>query len=561
MILSRKNWIVFAFLMAMLAACKPKSGEERGIQKGQAILPTTASVLRLMPEDAVIAVAIPSVEKAEQKIHALLLRGAPKDMDMQAEIKVITSQAARGVNAFEATSFADIAAMKGIDPERPLALFFAAAREGERPEPPPGQAGIERELLRYIGIQSISPMAAVLPYSKRQDAEKFVVDWGGPETMQAKDLADLKTTLYANESGTFAYFFTADWLVAGTSPELVRGVADRLKAPAPVRYGTTECPADTPDEIVQLVRTDKIQAPRSGATPPVLMGQMPRGIGDAASQLWNSWIEPYKGEDPMIITWRFDKDQLVVRSRLDYTKHPDAKKNLAEPVTLAHLNELPKSTLGVWTLQITPQSRATLKDMVARSLGSQSGPLTQVGESLGKAIDATGNEATLAITGPGSDSSKIALLIEFQDGDAARGLLKELGLTPLKAETYNNVDIYSFVFPPVSVYYALPRSTFVLAGSLNTAKDLVDAVLSGKGGAFASGLNPPLDTQTPRQQALVGKRELFIGALLPALEGYGMVSKEQAQYSARAFEKVRDARMTTEVLNDWQDTRLVVQFD
>ena len=334
-----------------------------------------------------------------------------------------------------------------------------------------------------------------------------------------------------------------------------------MSKPAAIRYGTAECPADNSDEIVQLIRTDKVATDGAASLPPVLGGSMPRGASDAVSQFWKGWIEPYKGNDPMVITWAFEKDRLTVRSRLDYAKHPDAKKSLAAPAPLAHLNALPKSTLGGWTVQITPQSRAILKDMAIKNIGAQGGMLAQMGESLNKVIDTLGDEATVAITGPGADTAKAAIMVEFQDGDTARGLLKELGMTPLKAETYNNTDIYSFVFPPVTVYYAIPKSTFVLAGNMDTVKALIDAVSSGKSGAFAAALNPPMETDRPRQQVFVGKRELFTEALLPALESYGTISTDQAQYSAKAFDKVRDTRMTTEVVNDWQDTRLIVQFE
>ncbi|NUM55609.1 MAG: hypothetical protein HUU46_18340 [Candidatus Hydrogenedentes bacterium] len=548
-----------AFLLA-LSACRPadRAPGGEGTPSGP---PSTAAVLKLMPEGAVTALALPSVELAEEQIHALLLRGAPDDVDMRAEIKVLTGQFARGANAFEAESIADIAAIKGLDPEKPLALFFGASKEIKTEPSPLGQIEFERQIMAYLGFGALPPMAAVLPYAKRQDAEKFVVDWGGSGTMNPKDLDEPKTTIFSRDDDSFAYFFTDDLLVAGTSAALVRGIAGRMKSPASVRYGTNDCPADSTDEIVQLIRTDKVAAGVAASTSPFFSGSLPRNLGDAASQLWRGWIEPYKGDDPMVVTWKFDGDRLSVRSRLDYAKHPEAKAALAPAAPLTHLNALPESTIAAWSIQLTPKTRASLKESAGTSMGAQGGMIGQLGGSIGKVIDLMGDAATIAVTGPGADTSKLAVLISFQDGDAARSVLRDLGMTPLKAETYNNTDIFSFVFPPATVYYAIPKSTFVLAGNLDSVKDLIDRIDSGKPGPFASGLNPPLDVNPPRQQAFVAKQEFFAGALLPALEANGMASKDQTQYTTKALGKVRDARMTTEVVKDWQDTHLVVQFE
>lgn len=553
--------VLVALTLAMLTACRP-AAQKPGDKSTVAGPPSTVAVLELMPESAVVAVALPSIERTEEKVHAMLLRGAPGDVDMKAEIKVITSQLARSANAFEAESVADIAAIKGLDPEKPVAFFFAASNEsGGAAASPPGQVEIERRIMAYLGFETLPPMAAVFPYAKRQEAEKFVVDWGGPGSMNPNDLDQPKTTVFTREDGSFAYFFTKNVLVAGTSAELVNGVAERMKSPAPVRYGTQDCPADSVDEIVQLVRTDKLSTGASTSATPLFGGSAPRSVGDAAAKLWAGWIESYTGDDPMVITWNFQSDRLSVRSRLDYAKHPEAQSRLAPAAQLEHLNALPKSTLGAWTVQLTPQTRENIKQSAGDSIGAQGVVLGQLGGSIGKIIDIMGDEATLAVTGPGADTSKLAVLIEFQDGDAARELLRELGMTPLKAETYNNTDIFSFVFPPATVYYAIPKSTFVLAGSLDSAKDLIDRVGSGKSSPFLAGLNPPFDAARPRQQAFVAKHDLFVDSLLPLLETNSMLSKDQAHYASKAFGKVRDARLTTEVIDDWQDTRLVVQFD
>lgn len=549
--------IAVTALLAVFSACTKKQREDGSAQPVGT--PVTVSVLKLMPESAIVAIAIPSVEKAEQHVHAILKSGAPTGVDMDAEITVVTSQMARSANAFEAKSVADIAAIKGIDPERPLAIFFGAAKEGAAPPPPPGQLQFERQILSFVGFNSMAPMVVVFPYAKRQDAERFVAEWSGPGATKATDLAEPKTTIHAKEGNSFAYFFTNDTLVAGTSVEMVQGVAERMKSPATIRYGTPECPADSSDEIVQLVRTDKIpDASSSSAASLTNAASNPR---TAATQFWNGWIRSHKSAEPMVITWGFRDDHLTVRLRLANAPQPETTAKPAPPVRLAHLDTLPKSTLGVWTMQITPQTREALKTSGSAELQQQGGAVAQMGQSFDKVIDLMGNEATIAITGPGADASKLALLVEFQDGETARETLRSLGFTPIKAETYNNVDIFSFVFPPVSVYYAVAKNTFVMAGTLDSVKTFIDAISQGKRTSFASSLNPPLDTAIPRQQAFIAKRDLFTSAMLPALEGYGTVSKMQAEYATKALEKVRDARMTTETVKDWQDTRLVVQFE
>ena len=208
-----RRWTYFvsaAVVLAALTACR----QGDSVNPASAP-PSTAAVLKLMPEGTVVAMAIPSVERAEEQIRALLLRGAPKDMDMQAEIKVITSQLARSANAFEAATVADIAAIKGIDPEKSIAIFFGGPTEGEKAPWPAGQAGVEREMMRYLDSNRLRRWPLCCPM--QNDGTSKNLSWNGAaRNDELERFVESEDDRVSREDGGFAYFLT-DSVSAGTS--------------------------------------------------------------------------------------------------------------------------------------------------------------------------------------------------------------------------------------------------------------------------------------------------------------------------------------------------------
>jgi len=218
--------------------------------------------------------------------------------------------------------------------------------------------------------------------------------------------------------------------------------------------------------------------------------------------------------------------------------------------------------LGVYSIEVTPRMREGLKELTAEFVGSGGGLVEQINEAFGQLIDTAGGEATVAIFDGEDAYSNVVMLVEFRDGAVTRAKMKELGLAPLVAETYNNVDIYSLIIPaPVPVYYALPKNTLVAASGIDKVKSLIDAVNSGKPTPFAAGLNPPLDPKVPRRQLLVARGELLTGVLIPVLTESSQLDEARTATATLSIQKIRDVRLTTEITNNWQDTRLVVQLD
>lgn len=543
-----------AIIAVAMSGCGPRR-DAGGQQAAAPKEPVTLGVLKLMPESASTAVAFPSVERAYDQLEAFLLRASPKDINMEAELKVVLAQIARLLDAYDATTATDIALAKGVDPAKPLGLFLGAGAAAPTSEPVESM-----ELFRMIGVADLPPFALVLPYADRQDAEKTIAEWCGQKPMDATDLDVPATTLFAAADGSFAYFFTDAHVVAGTSAELVKGVAERMKNPASVRYGTAECPADDPYEIVQLVRADKI-ADAANTVRSVLSNtdaRTRRIAGDA----WEGWLDGYTGSDPLVLTYWIKEEVATARLRIDYSKHPEAQARLAPPDRLTHLDVLPKSTVAAYSFVLPPKTKEALKEIVREETGATEGLLAQINNALGQIIDATGGKASVAVLEPGPLTQHLAVLVDFQDGEAARALIKELGFAPIVAETYNDIEIYSFVMPPASVFYALPKSTFVLAANMGAVKGLIDAVNAGKSSGFASTLQPPIETETPREQVLVIKREALDQAFEPLLESSNLVptTPDNGPAVANFDEKLREIRLTTDIVNNWHDTRLTVQL-
>lgn len=529
--------------------------------------PDTVAVLRFMPESAAIAVAIPSIESVNADLESFLIRGAPDHINMEAEIKVVVRQLARNAEAFDAQTVEDIALAKGIDPGAPLGVFLLAEDKGLDSDTAalPPFPGTDRGAFSPMPgamdpfvaplLAFSSRFAVVLPIINRQDAEQLVSDWGGGGTMNSNDVPDLRTTIFTRADGSFAYFFTRLWLVAGTAPALVNEIAGRMTAPVVIRYGTEECPADANDEIVQLIRLDRLAASYQGR-------------GESAGPAWYSPLvgplaAAYTGNDPLVVTWRFDEDNLTVRSRLDYRRHPQALELAGQPRPLALPRRFPASTLAFFSFSIGDEYKTKLKSALTGPEQSQSA-LAPVAPSLTKLIDAMGNEIAMAVAGMEGGSPKLALLAQFNDGDAARAALNEMGILALKDQTYNNTDLYAFFFPmPLmdQIRYAIPGNTFVVATNLDLLKTLVDMALSERNSGLMDALEPPLDESAPRRHLLVARKEFFTDAFVPLLASTGMISADQREIVAHTFDKLRDARLTTEVHNNWMDNRLVVQLD
>ena len=88
-----------------------------------AVAPLTLPMLRLMPESAMFALAIPPLNGIVDKALALAKRIAPADFNVDEEVGKAISDIGKDIGTPDAKTFPDIAVAKGIQPDAPIGIF------------------------------------------------------------------------------------------------------------------------------------------------------------------------------------------------------------------------------------------------------------------------------------------------------------------------------------------------------------------------------------------------------------------------------------------------------
>ncbi|NIA13903.1 MAG: hypothetical protein GWP08_07470, partial [Nitrospiraceae bacterium] len=355
------------------------------------VVPVTRDMLALMPESATAAVALPPMNGLLNKGVALAKRILPPEMDVDEWVKLLIADAAADAGVPDAKSIEEVAMAKGLDISSPIAVFadFASAAASAKvaigamgetvaasPEAtsadavnqgvagPTGaqvEAAMEEvtipDLVGVVGC--INTELAVASLREILESEGSSIDLSKMEEIDAKGVM-----ISFTEEGPFGYFTTDDLLVVGNSLALLQETAVRVDAPVPVRYGSTECPASEPDEIVALARADKL-LPMLQDLLPALIAMNPQMASIAKMQMatLNKYAEAFTGDDPLVMTIAWTDDIIEMRSRTDLSKHPGLTEVIGEikPLKLAPM--LPEGTL----LMIAQQFNEETKEQIEQS--------------------------------------------------------------------------------------------------------------------------------------------------------------------------------------------------
>lgn len=130
-------------------------------------------------------------------------------------------------------------------------------------------------------------------------------------------------------SADWAYGIRGRWLYLTTSEELFKATLARQSEARTLRYGTGDCPASGPDEVVLLTRLDKIAAqspdylsllPYCGAMMTTLSWPVP---SPETAEDFRNFYAPKTGADPLITTLSIRVDRIELLSRLDLVSHPE----------------------------------------------------------------------------------------------------------------------------------------------------------------------------------------------------------------------------------------------
>lgn len=544
--------------------------------------PVTYEVLQLTPAQAQFAIALPPANGVLAKALPLARRIAPPEIDIDKEWQQIISDMAKDAGAGDAKDLNEIALAKGVDLNAPIAVFAdftssvdSAAKAAEAAKPaaeaaPAGDAQAapaapaEPVSAPKIELEDLEPpaWAAVLGVADQAKAEatlKEIIETV-PELSgkQAEDVA--VGGVVVKSLAPYAYFFAGNKLALG-SLDLVKGVAERVAAPAKIRYGTPECPATANDEAVALLFGGRALPLISKAVPLLKMDDSAQAFLNGQMAALEAMMGGEGGEDPMIASLAWTDDSIELKSRMDTAAHSAVLElsGKASPLKLAQL--LPESTLGMVSLRLTPEYKKQISEVWINALPEEmkQEPSFAQGVTIGKqALSLLGEEVTLGVTGLEADFPGAILMVQLANAESTKGLLQMLVPTT-PGETYNEVEINTIAAPiPIPLSIAFQGDMVMVSNSIDDMKKIIDLIKENKTTGLFAKLQPPLDPATPRYNAVVLNTSLVTDVVVPIamLMGGGLGEAQPIVDQVSAL--VREVRLLSEMNGTWAESKVAV---
>jgi hypothetical protein len=311
-----------------------------------------------------------------------------------------------------------------------------------------------------------------------------------------------------NTRGNYGYFTVRNRIAFGEL-KLLRGAAARVKTPATLRYGTVECLATEPDEVVALVYGGRL-LPLMESVLPVL-GANPDQAALAAAQ-FKSYEKMFDqdDDDPIVATLAHSGDRLAFEVRADTATHPGMLEitGPARPLRLAAL--LPETTEAMLSFRFNDEFKAQLMNEVVPAVQASGDPdvVMQVAMA-SQFLNQLGDEATIGIAGLDGSLPEVYLMLGLAEPEATQGVLQMfLPMSPFGDESgvsINKVDTPENA-PPIYLSFL---SDFALACTSEFGiRSVIKQHASNTPSGFFALLQPPFDNSVPRYQAAIIKSRI-----------------------------------------------------
>ncbi|HOJ34248.1 MAG TPA: hypothetical protein PKY35_11835 [Candidatus Hydrogenedentes bacterium] len=516
------SFLLFPLLLLLFAFFESGCGKERtpeslAMPSVTPNAPLTVPLLSLTPEKAVLAMGIPPLNDLAEKTKRFAARvgvlpsgGEPAD-----ETNVLFWN-----EFFEKLSDEHFRSMD-IDPTRPLAFFVgdnqmelvvdellrmleaseiynnvtpesAGTHVGEMTnDSVPGQdtshatfSGMAlREMLKKL------PCAAVVPCisaDKASTVAKRIAAWFGIDMAETTTPMHLENVSISSQidpvRGSFAGFFVVeDWLFWSNDAELLKGIIDRLKAPLTLRYGTSACPATARDEIVQLVRLDKLGPAIATAI---------RGTTVSDVSIY-SWLEKLArllenvgnipaSSDALIVSCAYTDERLEFLLRIDASQYTQALEGLGVAKPFEQLRCIPENAEAIVAFHIDPDSKRELELQLDKLLvgGMPTDKEASQTDGLGKVLTSwLGEQVILSAQGFGKAQPAFSLVTMTPYPDAIKGFLAMLGGSVPAVEQYAGAEIYCLEGLPdlgELIAFGIDKNKVFISSDLSTLKTMLD---------------------------------------------------------------------------------------
>ena len=571
------------------------------------VVPVTLGLLKLTPESAMVTVALPPVTGLFDKGVALAKRMVPAGVDIDAAVTEAIVRMAQDAGAPDAKSLSEIAKAKGLNADAAMAVYidltataesckaaFEAMKKEQEAAPAPESASKTEQAPKAEGASKTE--ASPAPAAKPVDMEKVFASMKMPAVagvIGCTDPAKAESTISEMLAGAdgyvdpaksetvdvngvavkcydpdkLAYAIVGDKLVVGNSLALLKQVLGRINAPSMVRYGTIECLASSPDEVVMLTRMDKIAPLAKDLLPLIAASQSPTGqLPPGQWDYFNKSLDASVGDDPLVTTVEWTDKKLEFLNRCDFAKHPAlaALTGEAQPLRLAPM--LPENTQMMLSMRLNDQTKQEFKsgwmDSLPPEVKSQAG-VTQALTYFNEVLEVVGDEITAGV-GPGPGGlPELYLLAGIANVDKAKTLFQTLvpAMPAMPAEPYNGVDISTLAVPMMPFHFAFVDNTLVLCAGLDKLKGIIDMVKGKTTSKLFASLDPPMDPATPRYFAMLVKSSLITGIMTPlAIFVPSISSGLQGPTVGRLIDAVRELRMTKDLKGSWVEGRLTIHL-
>ena len=550
--------------------------------------PSTAAVLALRPDTAVVSLAMPPMQGVIDRGVAYASRVLPPETGVKAEMDRWVELFAQDLDIEDAETLSDIAAGIGLDPSRPMGAFLGGDRileaianleaqaaglaelevtttdeaEGDASElEADGEIDLDAaDAIDFESAMETPDFALLLPCS---DCPKVVETFLG----LASDLPDFDadgaievavgdiTILQFGD--TVSYFVTVEWFAVGTALELLTGIAHRFDEPATTKYGTPACPAYSDEEIVALLRADQLAGiMEAGASVSQLLGA---NMGSTVLSQFENSIDTYReSDDPIVVTLRLDEDEFEFLTRVDASERPSFYELSGEPGPLSLTATLPEGTPVFIGWRVTDEQKAQILEQFTEGGMPMPG---EARETIERFVGLMGDEIAIATTGTGllPIAPKVALMFRVTDTDALEDMLSELKAgtgAVFSATEFNGVSINTLQpnqVPILTLSYAIIDDAImfsVMAPDSTELMSLVDGAMDGVPSGLFTSLDPPLDPSTPMYNVMV-LNPVFVRDMLRTGAMFDPRVREASEPVGRVLDTMSELRILSGVQGDW----------
>ncbi len=556
----------------LLMACGPREPETATLPEIKVgpddVAVETLQLLQLQPASSDFAVAAPSFGFLHDNVVELARRMHPDPDEFALQYQRMVREQQRQYGLSQAEDLRDVLTGTGIDPDRAMALFVeleelepvaAGGHDSDAPWSAFGAALLES-----------APAVMVLPLSDKDNgdalASRILSNMAQRPVEELTEVTYRNVTLIqADASEDGGYFVVDDWLVVGRPLGMVRETADRLVAPAPIRYGTQECPVEHPHETVLLAQPQQMAKMIDMMLAYNVVTDMTlRSVLALQTQPMRELTD----DDPVVLTLRLEPDTLAMASRIDTERHTE----LAQPPeTLGPLHYatlLPPEAHAAFAFRLTPETKEQMQgdwlDGIHESMQEDAGVQQGIG-MFRMVAGMMGDEIALAVRGQHNGIPLATAILGLDNPQMTRNLLQALlGLPTDPAETYRGVPIMDLALPlpgDTGIYFAFAGEQLILSTDLPGLRTVIDRLQGEEGTVILETVEPPLDPETPRNGFVVLRHTLLSDVVMPVMGltmGEDAFEPDVAGGLRTISQTFREAHLSSGMENAWLTTRLAL---